>query len=291
MEVFKHYKLQVENQLRKKIKIIRSDRGGEYDAPFDEFCSQNGIIHQTTTPYSPQSNGVAERKNRTLKEMMNAMLISSGSPQNLWGEAILSPNYILNRIPPKRTNQTPYELWKGHKPSYNYLKLWGCLEKVAVPSPKKTKIGPKTVDCVFIGYANNSSAYRFLICKSDIPDMHVNTIIDSRNASFFEHIFPYRKNEDVNEDPQEIIADRAENSKNGGASSNKRTCDEANDQEIEEPRRGKRLRTSKSFGPEFMSYMFENDPQSFKEAISGPEAPLWKEAINSEVESILHNHT
>ena len=85
---------------------------------------------------------------------------------------------------------------------------------MAVPSPKKTKIRPKTVDCVFISYANNSSAYRFLICKSDIPDMHVNTNIESRNASFFEHIFPYRKNDDVNEDPQEIIADRAENSKN-----------------------------------------------------------------------------
>ena len=80
VEVFKHYKLEVENQLSKKIKIIRSDRGGEYDAPFDEYCSQNGIIHQTTAPYSPQSNGVAERKNRTLKEMMNAMLISSGLP-------------------------------------------------------------------------------------------------------------------------------------------------------------------------------------------------------------------
>ena len=268
-----------------------SDRGGEYDAPFDEFCSQNGIIHQTTAPYSPQSNGVVERKNITLKEMMNAMLISSGLPQNLWGEAILSANYILNRIPPKRTNQTTYELWKGHKPSYNYLKIWGCLAKVAVPIPKKTKIGPKTVNCVFIGYANNSSAYRFLICKSDIPDMHVNTIIESRNASFFEHIFPYRKNEDVNEDPQEIIADRAENSENGGASSSKRTYDEKNDQDIEELRRGKRLRTSKSFGLEFMSYMIENDPQSFKEAVSGPEAPLWKDVINSEVESILHNHT
>ena len=162
---------------------------------------------------------------------------------------------------------------------------------MAVPSPKKTKIGLKTVDCVFIGYANNSSAYRFLIYKSDIPDMHVNTIVKSRNASFFEHIFPYKKNEDVNEDPQEIITDRAENSKNGRASSSKRTYDKANNQEIEEPRRSKRLRTSKSFGPEFMSYMIENDPQSFKEAVSGPEAPLWKEAINSEVESILHNRT
>ena len=74
---------------------------------------------------------------------------------------------------------------KGRKPSYNFLKVWGCLAKVAVPNPKRIKIGPKTIDCVFIGYANNSSAYRFLVHKSDIPDVNVNTVIESRNASFF----------------------------------------------------------------------------------------------------------
>ena len=122
--------------------------------------------------------------------MMNAMLISSGLPQNLWGEAILSANYILNKLPQKKLDKTPYELWKGRMPSYQFLKVWGCLAKVAVPNPKKVKIGPKIIDCVFIGYAHNSSAYRFLIHKSDIPDIHVNTIIESRNASFFEEIFP-----------------------------------------------------------------------------------------------------
>ena len=96
LEMFKHFKNEVENQLDRKIKVIRSDRGGEYKAPFGDFCSQHGIIHQTTAPYSPQQNGVAERKNGTLKEMMNALLLSSGLPQNLWGEAILSANYILN---------------------------------------------------------------------------------------------------------------------------------------------------------------------------------------------------
>ena len=83
-------------------------------------------------------------------------------------------------------------------PSYQFLKVWGCLAKVAVPIPKKVKIGPKTVDCVFIGYAHSSSAYRFLIHKSNIPDMHVNTIIESRNASFFEEIFPCKPTQETN---------------------------------------------------------------------------------------------
>ena len=123
LEMCKHFKNEVENQLDRKIKVIRSDRGGEYEAPFGDFCSQHGIIHQTTTPYSPQQNGVAKRKNKTLKEMMNALLLSSRLPQNLWGEAILSANYILNRIPQRKSNQSPYELWKGRRPSYKYLKV------------------------------------------------------------------------------------------------------------------------------------------------------------------------
>ena len=110
--MFQHFKNEVENQVDIKMKVIRSDRGGEYEAPFGDFCSQNGIIHQTTALYSPKQNGVVERKNRTLKEMMNALLLSSRLPQNLWGEAIRSSNYILNRIPHKKTNKPPMSCGK-----------------------------------------------------------------------------------------------------------------------------------------------------------------------------------
>uniref|UniRef100_A0A2N9FGP9 Integrase catalytic domain-containing protein n=1 Tax=Fagus sylvatica TaxID=28930 RepID=A0A2N9FGP9_FAGSY len=281
LESFIHYKKEVENQLNKKIKVLRSDRGGEYESPFGEFCSQHGIVHQTTAPYSPQQNGVAERKNRTLKEMMNAMLISSGLPQNLWGEAILSANYILNKLPQKKLDKTPYELWKGRTPSYQFLKVWGCLAKVAVPIPKKVKIGPKTVDCVFIGYAHNSSAYRFLIHKSDIPDMHVNTIIESRNVSFFEEIFPCKPTQETNSLKRNLES-------TSSTSHDQELMEERNEVE---PRRSKRTKTSKTFGPDFLTFMLEDEPQSFKEAMSMPEAPLWKEAVNSEIESILQNHT
>ena len=66
---------------------------------FSDFCTQHGIVHQTTAPYTPQQNGVAERKNRTLKDMINSMLNSLGLPHNLWGEALLTTNFILNRFP------------------------------------------------------------------------------------------------------------------------------------------------------------------------------------------------
>ena len=84
LEHFKIYKTEVENQLDKKIKRLRSDRGGEYLSNlFDEYCKECGIIHETTAPYSPQSNGVAERKNRTVCDLANALLQSSGMP-GIW---------------------------------------------------------------------------------------------------------------------------------------------------------------------------------------------------------------
>ena len=78
MEAFIRYKNEVHNQLSEKIKRLRSNRGGEYESnPFNTFCDEHGIRHETTPPYSPESIGVAKRKNTTLKDIMNVMLVSS----------------------------------------------------------------------------------------------------------------------------------------------------------------------------------------------------------------------
>ena len=111
--------------------------------------------------------------------MMNAILISFGLSQNMWGETILSNNYFLNKVPQNK-KKTSYEFWKGRRPFYKYLRLWGCFAKVvvkmvvivAITTPKKMKIDPKMVDCIFIGYAHNSNAYRFLVYESENPDIH-----------------------------------------------------------------------------------------------------------------------
>jgi len=161
--MFLKYKAEIKNQLDRKNKRLRSDRSGEYDPnSLTFFCEKTGIIHETAAPYTPQQNGIAERKNRTFKKMMNAMLISSQLPDNMWGEAILTTCFILNIIPYKKLDQTPYELCKGYVPNLSYLEVWGCLAKVALPSYKRTNIGPKTFDAVFIGYVQNSAAYIFM---------------------------------------------------------------------------------------------------------------------------------
>jgi hypothetical protein len=84
---------------------------------------------------------------------------------------------------------TPCEVWVGRKPSLSYLCTWGCLAKVNVPITKKCNIGPKKVDCVFLGYTHSSIAYRFLVVKSEISDMHVDIIFESRDATFLRIFF------------------------------------------------------------------------------------------------------
>ncbi|GJR30558.1 retrotransposon protein, putative, ty1-copia subclass [Tanacetum coccineum] len=283
------YKTEVENQLGKKIKVVRSDRGGEYVAPFAELCAKHGIRHEFTAPYSPQQNGIAERKNHTLKEMVTAMLISSGMSQDMWGEAILTATYLLNKIPRKDKEETPYELWMGRKPSYQYLRVWGCLAKVVVPTPKAQKIGPKYVDCIFIGYAKNNSAYRFIVHESKNPDIQKNTVMESRNASFFEHIFPCLSKETRSSArlDDEVVQDKRQRDDNDLQDERQ---DQTEEEEVE-PRRSKRARNEKSFGPDFVSFMVENEPTSYREAVTSSEGQQWREAIKSEIDSILQNHT
>jgi len=104
----------------------------------------------------------------------------------------MTASHVLSRIPNRNRETTPYEDWIGRKPSLSYLRTWGCLAKVNIPISKKRKLGPKTVDYVFLRYVHQSIAYRFLVVKSKVPDMHVDTIMESRDALFFENIFPMK---------------------------------------------------------------------------------------------------
>jgi hypothetical protein len=107
----------------------------------------------------------------------------------------------------KNKEKTPYKEWIGRERSLSYLRTRGCLAKVNVSINKKRKLGPKTVDCVFLGYAHHSIAYRFLVIKSDIPDVHVDTFLESCGVTFFENIFPMKNSYDMSSLPINVIVD------------------------------------------------------------------------------------
>ena len=113
-EKFREFKAETAKQLGKDIKTLRSDRGGEYlSGEFSEFLTDNGILPQLIAPGTPQRNGVAERRNRTLLDMVRSMMSQAGLPISYWGDALLTATYILNCVPSKSVTTTPYELWTG----------------------------------------------------------------------------------------------------------------------------------------------------------------------------------
>jgi transposase InsO family protein len=143
LHYFKIYKAEIENQLERKVRRLRSDHGGEYfSSEFSKFCAEHGIIYERTPPYSPQSNGIAKRKNRTLTELINTMLETAGLSKEWWGKAILTMCHFLNRVSIKNKKITPFEEWEKRL-NFSYLHTLCCLAKVNMPIHKKRKLGQK----------------------------------------------------------------------------------------------------------------------------------------------------
>jgi hypothetical protein len=160
------------------------------------------------------------------------------------------------------------------------------LAKVNVPINKKYKLRPKTVDCIFIDYAFHNIGYRFLIIKSGVPDMHVGTIMDSRDAIFFEDIFSMREDY-CSTSQRSLINDKP----NDMIEHNEQTLVENLRGDNEISKKSKRKRTAKSFGDDFIVYLVDDTPKTIEEAYSSLDADYRKEAIKSEMDSIMSNGT
>ena len=153
----------VENQLNTKIISLRTDRGREYLSNlFKAYCDENGIARQLTILYMPQQNGVAERMNRTLLDMVRSMVAQAKLPISFWGDALMTTAYILNIVPSKSIPSTPYELWKCVKPGLNIKRPWGCATYLHNVSHEYGKLCPKRKKCIFIRYSGSSKGYIFL---------------------------------------------------------------------------------------------------------------------------------
>ncbi|RVW99216.1 Retrovirus-related Pol polyprotein from transposon TNT 1-94 [Vitis vinifera] len=157
----------VETQSGQKVKVLRTDNGGEYTSKeINVFCQEDGIVHQLTTPYSQQHNRVFERKNRTVMEMTRCMLFEKKLPKLLWAEAVNTSVYLLNRLPTKSVqSKTPIEAWSGVKPFVKHLKVFGSLCYLHVPFIKRGKLDERVEKGVFVGYAVESKAKKTIGVK------------------------------------------------------------------------------------------------------------------------------
>ncbi|KAD3337069.1 hypothetical protein E3N88_32589 [Mikania micrantha] len=146
-KTFKEFKLKVENEEGIKLKMLRTDRGGEFTSnEFTQFCKDNGIAGQLTAPYSPQQNGVVERRNITMLSTTRSMLKAMSMPQNFWAEAVRHTIYVLNRVLTKAlTDCTPYEALECRKPNLGSVRVFGCVAYSKVPSQHLTKLHDRSI--------------------------------------------------------------------------------------------------------------------------------------------------
>ena len=161
-EKFKEFKARVENQTGKSIKTLRSDRGGEYlSTEFIHFLKEHGIASQLTPPGTPQLNGVSERRNRTLLDMVRSIMSYIYLLISLWSYALQMASYILNRVPSKSVSTTPYEIWHGRAPSLKHVKIWGY--PTFIKKLKLDKLDVKSIKGRFVGYPKDSLGYFFYL--------------------------------------------------------------------------------------------------------------------------------
>ncbi|GJR07986.1 retrovirus-related pol polyprotein from transposon TNT 1-94 [Tanacetum coccineum] len=179
--------------------VIVDDYSREFDneVQFGEFCNANGITHNFSAPRTPQSNGVVERKNRTLQEMSRTMLNEQSLPQKFRCNAVDTSTYILNRILIRAIlGKTPYEILRGRKPTLNYFRVFGSKCFILNTKDYLTKFDPKLYEGVFLGYSQNSEAY--IILNKDIRKIE-----ESLNVTFDETPPPSKTSPLVDDDLDE----------------------------------------------------------------------------------------
>ena len=172
---------QIKRHCGKVPKWLRFDNGKELvNEKLRKLAADEGIIIETSAPYSPSQNGVAERFNRTLLELARAMLISKNLPTFLWDEAVAHAAYLRNRVPTRALNgKTPYEAWHGAKPNVSHLREFGCDVWVLDESKNRSKLDPKSKKMILVGFMDGSKSVRYYDARS-------RSIKVSRNVAFTE---------------------------------------------------------------------------------------------------------
>lgn len=286
----KEYIEMVKTKFGKKPKIIRSDRGGEYTSNnILNYMKSEGIQLQLTSPYSPQQNGVAERKNRTLIEMARCMLLEANLPNVFWGEAVMTANYIQNRLTTKSVSTiTPFERWNGQKPSIKYFKIFGTRCFVHIPSEKRKKLDNTAMEMIFIGYEENSKAYR---CFS--PDLKkvfisrdvrfIDDKMSIKNNVFSELIQTLKStNNEINSDVEINIYEKEK---------------DGNEEEKQIINKRISQRTTKGIPPPRLieeinvTYDKIKEPKNLQEALESENKEQWIEAMKDEIKSLMKNKT
>jgi hypothetical protein len=181
----KRFLRRAQNEFELKVKKIRSDNGSEFkNLQVEEFLEEEGIKHEFSTPYTPQQNGVVERKNRTLIDMARTMLGEYKMPEQFWSEDVNTACHAINWLYLHRLlKKTSYELLTGNKPNFSYFRVFGSKCYILVKKGRHSKFAPKAVEGFLLGYDSNTKAYRVFNKSSRLVEVSSDVVFDETNGS------------------------------------------------------------------------------------------------------------
>ncbi|GJU67217.1 retrotransposon protein, putative, ty1-copia subclass [Tanacetum coccineum] len=263
-ETFKVFKNEVENQLGKTIKALRSDRGGEYiSQEFKDYLKACGIVQQLTPPYTPQHNGVSERRNRTLLDMVRSMMNLTTLPLSFWDYALESATRILNMVPTKKGCEA---LAKRHTPD---------------------QLQQRSILCIFIGYPKEIMGYYFYFPPE-------NKIVVARYAEFFEKNLITQKVSGRAMDLEEIQDEDTSPSEMTSEITMEVDGFEPPQEEVILVHRSERTHRAPNrlcLNVEAEEHSLEdlNETTSYKAVMLDSESYKWIDAMNAEIQSIMDN--
>ena len=282
LDKFKEFEAMVVGESGLKIGSLRTDNGGEYfSEKFKAYLKSRQINHQTTVPYTPEQNGVAERVNRTLTEKARAMVAQAELPKSYWAEAVFTATFLKNRTPTRALSEgvTPYEKWYGRKPNARILKVFGCTAYAHIPEIQRRKMDDRAVKLRFVGYDLNSKGYRLL-------DEGTKHVYIRQDVLFNEQDFGHgmeAKSEGVTE-----------------TVTLKEYHEEKQPEEPQPQRPDRRRGPPVRFGIDeyaetaaavHYACTAYQEPMSMKEAMSSDQAKQWEEAADAEYKSLMENDT
>lgn len=165
--IFQTFHKMIENQFKTKVQVLKTDNGKEFFQSYlGNYLRDQGIIHLSSCIDTPQQNGVAERKNRHILEVARSLMFATHVPKKFWGEAVLTTTYLINRMPSRVLKfQTPFQILLKSHPHISFLsrvpsEIFGCTSFVHVAQHNRSKLDPKSLKCIFLGYSSNQSGYK-----------------------------------------------------------------------------------------------------------------------------------
>lgn len=286
------YVREMETKYGRKPQIIRSDNGGEFTGHvLREFYRKEGITAQFTVPYTPSQNGVAERKNRSLIEMVRCMINDAGLPRDLWGEAIMTANFLQNRLVSNAlpNGKTPFELWSGSPPDYRTLRVFGCYAWVQTPSVKRTKLDHTSRPMIFVGYGGEQKGFRFW-------DPELQKTVVSRDAVFLELGNGSKQLEQNYSVPNHSVPNLI------GENTDEKSTGEMVDMQIQEEQDQQLRRSTRTTRGNIDPYIRDNyvsygavciddEPNTFNNAMKRSDSAQWMNAMKEEIAAMYQNKT